>query len=515
MAFVYPNQRRVSIPAPQFVDPRLAVHPTGFLPGAFGAINPSFHYPVPPVEVLVPAGLPVFAPIRFGLDPAVLIRLDEERTQLLLQFMAMEGLVPSPEEELKRKEAISELKKIVLAWVKKVAGLRRLPKNQMANAGATILPYGSYGLGVHGSESDIDALCIGPAYATMTEDFFIILRDMLQTRPEVSEIHCVKNAKVPLMRFKFNGIAIDLPYARLSVLSVPENVDILHPFFLQRIEETSWRSLSGVRANIRILQLVPNLENFQAMLRCVKLWAKRRGVYSHLLGFFGGIHLAILAAHVCQKHPNASVAALVSMFFDTFSHWRWPTPVILQDGSIPFREISDGRSFMPIMMPCSPYEWCNSNITSSTYTKIRVELNRGNKITWDLRRPAFKWSDLFDPFPYTKWYTRFVKIFLSAPDNDQLQDWLGWVKSRFRSLLLKLEEVQGFCDPNPTEYVDHGTTEPNTMFYWGLSPNQSNFTDINFVKEEFMKSVDNGNGGSGCRLELSIVDSSELPKCTV
>lgn len=45
---------------------------------------------------------------------------------------------------------------------------------------------------------------------------------MLQSRPEVSEIHCVKNAKVPLMRFKFNGISIDLPYAQLSVLSVPE-----------------------------------------------------------------------------------------------------------------------------------------------------------------------------------------------------------------------------------------------------------------------------------------------------
>lgn len=54
------------------------------------------------------------------------------------------------------------------------------------------------------------------------EDFFIVLHNMLQSRPEVSEIHCVKNAKVPLMRFKFNGISIDLPYAQLSVLSVPE-----------------------------------------------------------------------------------------------------------------------------------------------------------------------------------------------------------------------------------------------------------------------------------------------------
>lgn len=45
---------------------------------------------------------------------------------------------------------------------------------------------------------------------------------MLKSRPEVSEIHCVKDAKVPLMRFKFDGISVDLPYAQLQVFSVPE-----------------------------------------------------------------------------------------------------------------------------------------------------------------------------------------------------------------------------------------------------------------------------------------------------
>lgn len=56
----------------------------------------------------------------------------------------------------------------------------------------------------------------------MQDDFFIVLRNMLKGRPEVSEIHCVKDAKVPLMRFKFDGISVDLPFAQLKVLSVPE-----------------------------------------------------------------------------------------------------------------------------------------------------------------------------------------------------------------------------------------------------------------------------------------------------
>ncbi|KAL7211529.1 hypothetical protein ACSBR2_014401 [Camellia fascicularis] len=81
------------------------------------------------------------------------------------------------------------------------------------------------------------------------------------------------------------------------------NVDILNLFFLRNIDETSWRSLSGVHANKCILRLLPNMEVFKSLLRCVKLWAKRRGVYGNFLVFFGGVHLAILAAFICRRHP--------------------------------------------------------------------------------------------------------------------------------------------------------------------------------------------------------------------
>lgn len=56
----------------------------------------------------------------------------------------------------------------------------------------------------------------------MQEDFFIVLRNMLKSIPEVSEIHRVKDAKVPLMRFKFDGISVDLPFAQLKVLHIHE-----------------------------------------------------------------------------------------------------------------------------------------------------------------------------------------------------------------------------------------------------------------------------------------------------
>lgn len=531
------NQRSVyAIPPHQFIDLRAVKPPIGFFNSPAGVINPNFEHPqgkvfipvnlTPPppppvstapqgkafVQVNLPPPLPVGIPVRYILNPAVLIRMDEERSRSLLEFMANEGLVPPSEEEQKREHVIEKLKEIVRAWVKKVAWQRRLPKEQIAAACATVLTYGSYGLGVHGPESDIDALCVGPFFTTMAEDFFIVLRNMLKSIPEVSEIHCVKDAKVPLMRFKFDGISVDLPFAQLKVLHIHENVNLLDPMLLRGIDETSWKSLSGVLVNSCIIQLVPNLENFQSMLRCVKLWAKRRGVYGTLHGFFGGVHLAILAAHICQRNPDASLNLLIASFFKTFAYWPWPTPVMLEDGRFPMTgDCSDTRSLMPIRLPFSPYEYCHSNITRSTFYKIRAEFLRGHAMTKDLIRPDFQWNSLFEPFPYPRKYPRFVKIFLSASDNEELGDWVGWVKSRFRALLLKLEEVQGLCDPNPTEYADPEVEEPNMVFYWGLQPGRA-FIDIEPVEKDFMKNISNGYQGPFGRIELSIVHASELPK---
>ncbi|GFS31479.1 poly(A) polymerase 3 [Actinidia rufa] len=123
--------------------------------------------------------------------------------------MEDEGVVPSSEEEITRKNAIEKLNQ--------VACQRWLREHHITTASATVLTFGSYGLGVHNSESDIDAICIGPRFATLAV-FFIILHDMLTSRPDVSEFHCIKDAKVPLVRFKLDGISIDLPYAQLKVM---------------------------------------------------------------------------------------------------------------------------------------------------------------------------------------------------------------------------------------------------------------------------------------------------------
>ncbi|CAA0829420.1 Nuclear poly(A) polymerase 3 [Striga hermonthica] len=404
-------------------------------------------------------------------------RMEIEKSMALLQLMGSEGLTPSAEEEIRRRIVVDKLREIVVVWAKRVAFLRRFPKSLIRAASATVLVYGSYGLGVHNYESDIDALCVGPCFATMAEDFFIVLRNMLASRPEVTEILCVTDARIPLMRLNFDGISIDLTYARLNIITVPEV--------------------------------------YRSLLRCVKFWAKRRGIYGNVSGYFGGIHLAVLAAFVCLKQPTANLNVLLFSFLQMFAFWPWPTPVILEVGVLPLQSdsISLEKILMPIQMPCSRNEYCYSHFTRSTFNRIRKEFLHGYDITKDMGRQDFDWQPLFEPFPYAKKYSRFLKICLSCSEQSELSGWEGWVKSRIHILLLKLEEIQGFCDPNPTEYVDVDLLVPHVIFYWGLCPGRTSSINIESIKKGFTRYIYNkGREASTGKIDLSVVKASDFPK---
>ncbi|WVZ15437.1 hypothetical protein V8G54_013003 [Vigna mungo] len=78
-----------------------------------------------------------------------------------------------------------------------------------------------------------------------------------------------------------------------------------------------------------------------------------------------------------------------------------------------------------------------------------------------LRVDSLLGNDAFVEISYCRKNTALSTWFRSI----SLVEWVGWVKSHFRGLLLQLEVTQRFCDPNPTGYVDSEKTEPNVVFY--------------------------------------------------
>jgi poly(A) polymerase len=132
------------------------------------------------------------------------------------------------------------------------------------------------------------------------------------------------------LTFFWSVIQIDLIYARLWQPTVPANLDLSDERTMQQIDESCVRTANGPRTATEILSLVPNIETFCMALKCIKLWAKRRAIYSNAMGYFGGVAWAILVARVCQLYPNGCPATIISRFFRIFFTWSWPSPVVLK-----------------------------------------------------------------------------------------------------------------------------------------------------------------------------------------
>jgi poly(A) polymerase len=313
---------------------------------------------------------------------------DVQRTAQLEKFLVDSGLYESKEEADKREEVLARLREIVKDWVKQLTHLRGYTEQMVEDANALIFTFGSYRLGVHGPGADIDTLCVGPSYVNR-DDFFFVLHDNLSEMEEVTELQPIPDAHVPVMKFKFDGVSIDLLYASVSLLVVPEDFDISQLSVLHNVDEPTVRSLNGCRVADQILKLVPNVKHFCTTLLCLKFWAKRRGVYSNVTGFLGGVNWALLVARVCQLYPNAIPSMLVSRFFRVYTQWRWPNPVMLcsieQDELgfnlwDPRKNPRDRTHHMPIITPAYPCMNSSYNVSTSTLRVMMEQFEFGNKI---------------------------------------------------------------------------------------------------------------------------------------
>ncbi|KAL2611523.1 hypothetical protein R1flu_023215 [Riccia fluitans] len=434
--------------------------------------------------------------------------LDVKQTAELEKFLVEAGLYESQEEAVRREEVLGRLDQIVKMWIKKISRNKGFNEQFVQEASAKIFTFGSYRLGVHGPGADIDTLCVGPYHATREDDFFGELHAMLVELPEVTELHPVPDAHVPVMKFKFNDISIDLLYARLSLWVIPEDLDISQESVLRNVDEQSVRSLNGCRVTDQILRLVPNIQHFRTTLRCMKLWAKRRGVYSNVTGFLGGVNWAILVARICQLYPNAVPSMLVSRFFRVYTQWRWPTiPVMLcaiEEGTLglpvwdPRKNPRDRTHQMPIITPAYPCMNSSYNVSTSTLRVMTEEFNRGNMICEGMKTKDADWSKLFEANQFFDTYKNYLQIDITAANDDDLRKWKGWVESRLRQLTLKIERhTFGMlqCHPHPTEFVDHERKGRHCAFFTGLqrkqgiSQQEGQQFDIRNTVDEFRNSV--------------------------
>ncbi|KAG0327558.1 polynucleotide adenylyltransferase [Dissophora globulifera] len=394
---------------------------------------------------------------------------DKDSTERLIQTLKDQGL----------EVVLGKLDKMVKEFVYTISLRRNHPESIAREAGGKIFTFGSYRLGVHGSGkfkwSDIDTLCVVPKHV-QREDFFEEMYEMLRRRPEVTELTAVPDAFTPVIGMKFSEIPIDLTFARLGLSSVPDTLDLSDDSLLRNLDDRCIRSVNGSRVTDEILRLVPNIPAFRTALRCVKLWAQRRAIYSNMMGFLGGVAWAMLVARVCQLYPNACAATIISR--------PWPQPVLLkpiEEGPLQVRVWNpklypaDKAHKMPIITPAYPSMCSTHNVTDSTKAVMLSEFKDGKSFeTFEHMTNIFlvlslmvyfldsaadlvsrimvertPWSTLFVKDDFFSRYRHYLQVIASSDTEERHLRWSGFVESRIRHLVTKLERVDNLVLAHP------------------------------------------------------------------
>ncbi|XP_065491712.1 poly(A) polymerase alpha isoform X1 [Caloenas nicobarica] len=429
-------------------------------------------------------------------------------TQKLIETLKPYGVFEEEEELQRRILILGKLNNLVKEWIREISESKNLPQSVIENVGGKIFTFGSYRLGVHTKGADIDALCVAPRHVERS-DFFTSFYEKLKQQEEVKDLRAVEEAFVPVIKLCFDGIEIDILFARLALQTIPEDLDLRDDSLLKNLDIRCIRSLNGCRVTDEILHLVPNIDNFRLTLRAIKLWAKRHNIYSNILGFLGGVSWAMLVARTCQLYPNAIASTLVHKFFLVFSKWEWPNPVLLKQPEEcnlnlpvwdPRVNPSDRYHLMPIITPAYPQQNSTYNVSVSTRMVMVEEFKQGLAITDEILLSKAEWSKLFEAPNFFQKYKHYIVLLASAPTEKQRLEWVGLVESKIRILVGNLEKnefitlahVNPQSFPAPKENPDK--EEYRTMWVIGLvfkkTENSENLSvDLTYDIQSFTDTV--------------------------
>ncbi|KAI1412924.1 Poly(A) polymerase [Hypoxylon sp. FL1857] len=405
----------------------------------------------------------------WGITPPISSALptaaETHSTHLLLEELRRQNTFESANETKKRERVLADLQRIADEFVRRVAREKE-PQNEVLirDARGEVFTYGSYCLGVYGPGSDIDTLVTAPRYVTR-DDYFKYFPSLLQEmapKGAVTDLTAVEDAFVPIIKFEYWGISIDLIFSRIATLKqFPPHgqLNLTNNEYLRGLDDRELRSLNGTRVTKEILNLVPEQSTFRLALRAIKLWAQRRAIYANIIGFPGGVVWAMMVARVCQLYPKAASGTIVTKFFQIMKSWHWPQPVQLKrmdDGPLNVRVWnpkiykSDSYHLMPVITPAYPQMCATFNITHSTKTIIQRELERGFDLTNKIRDGRLEWKDLFVKHTFfTADHRYYLAVIATSTTKEAHKIWSGFVESKVRVLVGDLERVSSIAIARP------------------------------------------------------------------
>lgn len=432
----------------------------------------------------------------------------------------------SEEESRHRIQVLGKIYQLFKEWCfQKILKRPGMNEEMAKSATCQIFTFGSYRLGVHGPGTDLDILCVSPRYITR-EEYERDMYEVLKKQPCVSKITSVFTAKVPLIKMIFDGVPIDLLFASLAGYDrIPEEMlDLLDDNAMSRLDEKTTLSLNGPRNTDMTLSLVPNLDNFRLTLRVVRLWAKRRGVYSNVLGFPGGYAWSIMVAKVCKMYPNYLPSQLIRKFFKVYDMWDWNQAVFLKQVEQMAGNLSE-PGVMMVMTPAPPSFNSTYSVNKHSKQAICEEFHLANKVTSLIEEGKTTWNDLFEPIDFFAQFNHFLKVEVLASTSSDFEDWSGFILSKLRILF-----YDNLGDLKPSPYVrvlpeeikiNDSKFQYSVAYYAGLKFYKQNTAEsgksvdlripvLKFIEMIHKMRRENGYNVANCNLRVKYLESSDL-----
>ncbi|KAI4471133.1 poly a polymerase [Holotrichia oblita] len=399
---------------------------------------------------------------------------------------------------------LTKLTLIVDKWIKITLISRNIPKNIVDNASAQLYTYGNYKLWVHDKEDHISILCVTPWYINRT-DFFIPFSNFLVFQPEVTNLQAIDDE---VIQMKFEGINVDMFFARLPLTEIYKAIDLQDEMLLKNVDQKCFKSLYGVRVTNQILQLIPNIHEFRLVVKAIKLWAKHNGVHSNLHGFLNDAAWTLLVVRICQSYPQAVAATLIQKFFLIFSNWKWPEPVFIKklppvNWSIPSWDpnnyiqvdfsvklgqkiyfftlqanIQDRSDVMPIITPVHPQRNVALNVSISTRKIMLNAFKWASQLTEEIMLGKESWDRLFHSSSFFMKYQHYIVLMVNAETYADHLQWRSFIENEVKHLIANLEA-------NPHIALVH--INPESFSHFKLNSNSQSGYSMWFIGLEFAK----------------------------
>jgi len=198
----------------------------------------------------------------------------------------------------------------------------------------------------------------------------------------------------------------------------------------------STAALYAKEVSSALMENVPSLESFRNLLKLVKHWAKRRGLYGNLFGFFNGMTWAVCCGRVCQDHPDAALDDLFHFFFQDLCRWDWSSPITLQGtqgtsnapGSAPPNTLvllpgnSHGRPPVP----------ASGKVSEAVMRLVLRELRRA-----ELKKLPELWAE----HQFFNRHRHYIRFDFMASRPEILERWWVWGQQQLPELLHLFESV--------------------------------------------------------------------------